>query len=155
MNHIFCFMGKFGVGYDVMCKLAYEYFDGRFPMVMKTEEDLAIFDLEQHSYLYICDLSEFRWQRIHYPEGAVVPLYFEKSDYLRLSYALDQECMSDSPDYKKVCGRYLEDELRYAESKLEKAWISERYDTRDFDICMDQVVDRISDLCGIFKSDRM
>ena len=72
------------------------------------------------------------WNRIvklkaYFGEQAMVPLYVEVDDGLRLSRALERERKQTEPKYAEMCRRFLADCEDFTEEKIAEAGIVRRF----------------------------
>ena len=88
-------------------------------------------DLERADYLVIGTLVSYASLRAYYGDEALVPIYVETEDGLRLSRALARERAQAEPKYAEMCRRFLADEEDFSEEKLEAAGITKRYVNRN------------------------
>ena len=98
-----------------------------------TAKDAA--DLSAGSYLAIGTLESYLPIRAYYGAEAVVPLYLEVEDGIRLTRALERERQEEKPRYAELCRRFLADAEDYAEENLLRAGIVRRFRNLDFAAC--------------------
>lgn len=84
-------------------------------------------DLERHHYLMIATLEAFVEIRNYFGKEAVVPIYVEVEDGVRLQRALDRERLQAEPKYAELCRRFLADAEDFSEEKLQEAGIVTRF----------------------------
>ncbi|MBR2188168.1 MAG: guanylate kinase [Eubacterium sp.] len=82
--------------------------------------------LDRQSYLSIGTLESFRKIRAHFGPQAVIPLYLETEDGLRLTHALQREKKQPRPNYAELCRRFLADNEDFSEDKITGAGITDR-----------------------------
>ncbi len=102
-----------------------------------TAKDAA--DLSAGSYLAIGTLESYLPIRAYYGEEAVVPIYIEVDDGVRLARALERERQEKSPRYTELCRRFLADAEDYAEENLMQAEIGRRFENQDFAACTAEI----------------
>lgn len=95
-------------------------------------------DLASHSYLMIGTLEAYLQMRAHFGD-AVIPLYLEVEDGLRLSRALARERGQTAPRYAELCRRFLADEEDFSAEKLRAAGISDIFTNTDLDRTTEQI----------------
>ena len=78
------------------------------PWYYFTADDGQI-DLAKHDYLGIGTLESYLKLEAYFGEQAMVPLYVEVDDGLRLSRALERERKQTEPKYAEMCRRFLAD----------------------------------------------
>ena len=78
------------------------------PWYYFTADDGQI-DLEKQDYLGIGTLESYVKLKDYFGEQALVPLYVEVDDGLRLSRALERERGQKEPKYAEMCRRFLAD----------------------------------------------
>lgn len=94
-------------------------------------------------------LDVCRALRSYYGESAVVPLYIDVEDGLRLQRALDRERGLQEPDYREMCRRFLADCEDFSEEKLKEAGIDRRYDNTDLESCVEEICRTIRFMRGV------
>lgn len=85
-------------------------------------------DLEHQDYLVIGTLESFVKIREYYGGDAVIPIYIEVEDGLRLQRALERERRQAEPKYAELCRRFLADDADFSEEKLQEAKITRRFE---------------------------
>ena len=96
------------------------------PWYYFTADDGQI-DLAKHDYLGIGTLESYLKLKAYFGEQAMVPLYVEVDDGLRLSRALELERKQTEPKYAEMCRRFLADCEEFTEEKIAEAGIVRRY----------------------------
>ena len=84
-------------------------------------------ELEKGNYLYIGTLDSYLQVKKYYGSEAVVPLYVEVEDGLRLERALARERKQEVPKYEEMCRRFLADQKDFSDENIKKAGIVMRY----------------------------
>ena len=97
-------------------------------------------DLVQHNYLVIGTLESYRKMREYYGKEALVPIYIEVEDGLRLSRALSREREQSEPKYAEMCRRFLADSDDFSEEKIQEAGIEKRFQNVDFSRCLEEIM---------------
>ncbi len=106
--------------------------------------DSEAVDLKHSSYLGLGTLQSYEKIRDYYGTDAVVPLYIETRDDLRLERALKRERKQVKPDYSEMCRRFLADQEDFSEEHIAHAGITRRFSNdEDRRICMDEVAEYI------------
>lgn len=77
--------------------------------------------------------------RKYYGEEAVVPIYVEVEDGIRLSRALEREKEQAYPKYAELCRRFLADSEDFSEENLEKSGIMKKFRNMEFKQCADEI----------------
>ena len=90
-------------------------------------------DLSAADYLLIGTLVSYQALREYFGEEAIVPVYLEVEDGLRLARALERERRQEKPKYAEMCRRFLADEEDFSEENLERAGITKRFQNTDLD----------------------
>lgn len=96
------------------------------PWYYFTADDGQI-DLAKHDYLGIGTLESYLKLKAYFGEQAMVPLYVEVDDGLRLSRALERERKQTEPKYAEMCRRFLADCEDFTEEKIAEAGIVRRF----------------------------
>ena len=96
-------------------------------------------DLSAADYLLIGTLVSYQALREYFGEEAIVPVYLEVEDGLRLARALERERRQEKPKYAEMCRRFLADEEDFSEENLIKSGITERFGNEDFTECLNKL----------------
>ena len=96
-------------------------------------------DLSAADYLLIGTLVSYQALREYFGEEAIVPVYLEVEDGLRLARALERERRQEKPKYADMCRRFLADEEDFSEENLIKSGITERFGNEDFTECLNKI----------------
>ncbi len=96
-------------------------------------------DLSTADYLLIGTLVSYQALREYFGEEAIVPVYLEVEDGLRLARALERERRQEKPKYAEMCRRFLADEEDFSEENLIKSGITERFGNEDFTECLNKI----------------
>lgn len=96
-------------------------------------------DLSAADYLLIGTLVSYQALREYFGEEAIVPVYLEVEDGLRLARALERERSQEKPKYAEMCRRFLADEEDFSEENLIKSGITERFGNEDFTECLNKI----------------
>ncbi len=96
-------------------------------------------DLSAADYLLIGTLVSYQALREYFGEEAIVPVYLEVEDGLRLARALERERRQEKPKYTEMCRRFLADEEDFSEENLIKSGITERFGNEDFRECLNKI----------------
>lgn len=99
----------------------------------------AQIDLENQDYLIIGVLQSYLSTRDYFGKDKVVPIYIEVDDGVRLQRALDREKLPENQKYAELCRRYLADTADFAEEKLKKADIRQRFINDNLEECAAQI----------------
>ncbi len=79
------------------------------------------------SYITIGTAQSFIKMRQYFGKGAIMPLYIETEDYLRLKRAIERENKQSKAEFKEVCRRFLADEEDFSSERLSEAGIEKRF----------------------------
>ena len=90
-------------------------------------------DLDRQNYLMITTLEAYTKVREYFGASAVVPVYIEVEDGLRLKRALEREMLQKEPKYAELCRRFLADTDDFSEEKLKAAGIEKRFFNEDLE----------------------
>ena len=96
-------------------------------------------DLSAADYLLIGTLVSYQALREYFGEEAIVPVYLEVEDGLRLARALERERRQEKPKYAEMCRRFLADKEDFSEENLIKSGITERFGNEDFTECLNKI----------------
>ena len=99
------------------------------------------FDLESgQKYLMIGTLDSYEKMCRYYGNGALVPVYIEVPDGIRLLRAVKREGKQKNPNYREVCRRYLADEDDFSEELLSRLRIGKRFSNTDLEACLEEIL---------------
>ncbi|MDD3141940.1 MAG: guanylate kinase [Lachnospiraceae bacterium] len=96
-------------------------------------------DLETKDYLVIGTLESYEQMRIYFGSEAMVPIYVETEDGIRLNRALERERMEEEPKYEELCRRFLADAKDFSEKKLERLGITRRFLNTELESCVEEI----------------
>lgn len=102
-------------------------------------------DLSENSYLMIGTLESYQNTRKYFGPEYLVPLYIEIEDGERLTRALARERSQKTPKYAELCRRFLADEEDFSEEKLHQAGIERRYENKEIESCIREIMGRIEE----------
>ena len=100
-------------------------------------------DLSAADYLLIGTLVSYQALREYFGEEAIVPVYLEVEDGLRLARALERERRQEKPKYAEMCRRFLADASDFSEEKLREAGITRRFINDDMDTVLAEISEYI------------
>ena len=96
-------------------------------------------DLAEQNYLMIGTLEAYTKMIAYFGEEAILPVYIELDDGVRLQRALDRELGQEKPKYEEMCRRFLADSADFSEEKLAAAGIQERFENTDLTKCLKDI----------------
>lgn len=108
-----------------------------------TVDDGQIDIQSNEKYVIIGTLDVYEKFRDYYGKEAVVPIYIEVEDKIRIHRALEREDRQPAPDYKEMCRRYVADEADFSESRLERLGIVKRYRNESLEQCVEEIAGEI------------
>ena len=101
-------------------------------------------DLKTSDYLMIGTLVSYRALRERFGKDALIPVYVEVEDGVRLTRALEREKQQEKPQYAEMCRRFLADAEDFSEDRLSEAGIGRRFVNSDLDACLEEIGGYIS-----------
>ena len=101
-------------------------------------------DLNTSDYLMIGTLVSYRALRERFGKDALIPVYVEVEDGVRLTRALEREKQQEKPQYAEMCRRFLADAEDFSEDRLSEAGIGRRFVNSDLDVCLEEIGGYIS-----------
>ena len=119
---------------------AYHTFHGIWKYM--TVDDGTI-DIQKHCYLVIGTLESFLAMKKFYGVDAVIPLYIELDDGIRLTRALNREKKQENPKYREMCRRFLADAEDYSDERIEAAGITDRFCNEELHHCKREMLEYI------------
>lgn len=72
-------------------------------------------DLSEQNYLMIGTLEAYEKMIAYFGTEAILPVYIELDDGVRLQRALDRELRQEKPKYEEMCRRFLADSADFSE----------------------------------------
>lgn len=90
--------------------------------------------------LMIGTLESYEKMCRYYGNGALVPVYIEVPDGIRLLRAVKREGKQKNPNYREVCRRYLADEDDFSEELLSRLRIGKRFSNTDLEACLEEIL---------------
>ena len=90
--------------------------------------------------LMIGTLESYEKMCRYYGNGALVPVYIEGPDGIRLLRAVKREGKQKNPNYREVCRRYLADEDDFSEELLSRLRIGKRFSNTDLEACLEEML---------------
>lgn len=103
-------------------------------------------ELESGSYLVMGTLESYRKMREYYGAEALVPIYIQVEDGLRLQRALDRERSQSHPNYSEMCRRFLADEQDFSEENLAACGIDRRYENVELERCLGEIIEKVKNI---------
>ena len=97
-------------------------------------------DLSAADYLLIGTLVSYQALREYFGEEAIVPVYLEVEDGLRLARALERERRQEKLKYAEMCRRFLADEADFSPEKLQEAGITETFVNNDLEHTEQEII---------------
>ena len=96
-------------------------------------------DLSEQNYLMIGTLEAYTKMIAYFGAEAILPVYIELNDGVRLQRALDRELRQEKPKYEEMCRRFLADSADFSEEKLAAAGIRGRFENTDLTKCLNAI----------------
>ena len=96
-------------------------------------------DLAEQNYLMIGTLEAYTKMIAYFGAEAILPVYIELNDGVRLQRALDRELGQEKPKYEEMCRRFLADSADFSEEKLAAAGIRDRFENTDLTKCLKDI----------------
>lgn len=99
--------------------------------------------LKENSYLMIGTLESYQSMSDYFGKDALVPIYVEVEDGIRLERAIGRERKQIRPQYEEMCRRFLADAKDFSEDNLMRAGITKRFDNVDLEQCLSEIEEYI------------
>ena len=98
-------------------------------------------ETDKDFYLGIGTLESFRGLKDYFGADSLIPLYIEVEDGDRLIRAIEREKLSNKPDYREMCRRYIADDEDFSELRLQEADIDthNRFENRNLTDCISDI----------------
>lgn len=100
-------------------------------------------NLDKKNYIMINTLEGYRQIRDYFGGNAVVPIYIQVEDGLRLTRALQREREQKEPKYAELCRRFLADAEDFSQEKLRNAGIETYYENIEISYCIKEILEAI------------
>lgn len=100
-------------------------------------------DLGNYHYLVIGTLQSYEAMCRYFGKDALIPIYVEVEDGLRLARALERERVQAEPKYAEMCRRFLADQEDFSEENLTRAGIKRRFINNEMETCLEEIQDYI------------
>lgn len=97
-------------------------------------------DLENKNYFIIGTIESFVKIRDYFTDDAVIPIYIEVEDGIRLQRALQREMSQTNPKYEEMCRRFLADASDFSEEKRQEARITHIFYNKDIHQTEEEIV---------------
>jgi guanylate kinase len=103
---------------------------------------------ENSTYMTIGTLESYLPLRAYFGEEAMIPVYLEVEDGIRLERAIARERTQKTAKYEEMCRRFLADQADFSEENLKAAKITRRFPNEDMEACLDMVLEYIKQELG-------
>lgn len=105
-----------------------------------TADDGQFDSEDERPFLMIGTLESYEKMVEYFGSEAIVPLYIEVPDGIRLRRAVDREEKQQKPNFREVCRRYLADEDDFSEEKLSRLGIQKRFLNLELETCLRELL---------------
>ncbi len=99
---------------------------------------------ENSTYMTIGTLESYLPLRTYFGEEAMIPVYLEVEDGIRLERAIARERTQKTAKYEEMCRRFLADQADFSEENLKAAGITRRFLNENIEVCLEQVLKYIT-----------
>ena len=97
-------------------------------------------DLEKENYLVIGTLESYEQMKKYFGEDALLPIYVQVEDGIRLGRALERERRQQVPKYEELCRRFLADSQDFSEGNIARAGIETRFENVELESCVSEIL---------------
>lgn len=97
-------------------------------------------NLEKENYLVIGTLESYEQMKKYFGEDALLPIYVQVEDGVRLGRALERERQQQVPKYEEMCRRFLADSQDFSEENIARAGIETRFENLELDSCISEIL---------------
>ena len=97
-------------------------------------------NLEKENYLVIGTLESYEQMKKYFGEDALLPIYVQVEDGIRLGRALERECRQQVPKYEELCRRFLADSQDFSEGNIARAGIETRFENVELESCVSEIL---------------
>lgn len=97
-------------------------------------------NLEKENYLVIGTLESYEQMKKYFGEDALLPIYVQVEDGIRLGRALERERRQQIPKYEELCRRFLADSQDFSEGNIARAGIETRFENVELESCVSEIL---------------
>ena len=97
-------------------------------------------NLEKENYLVIGTLESYEQMKKYFGEDALLPIYVQVEDGIRLGRALERERRQQVPNYEELCRRFLADSQDFSEENIARAGIETRFENVELESCVSEIL---------------
>ena len=97
-------------------------------------------NLEKENYLVIGTLESYEQMKKYFGEDALLPIYVQVEDGIRLGRALERERRQQVPKYEELCRRFLADSQDFSEGNIARAGIEARFENVELESCVSEIL---------------
>nr|WP_288556587.1 guanylate kinase [uncultured Mediterraneibacter sp.] len=97
-------------------------------------------NLEKENYLVIGTLESYEQMKKYFGEDALLPIYVQVEDGIRLGRALERERRQQVPKYEELCRRFLADSQDFSEENIARAGIEARFENVELESCVSEIL---------------
>ena len=97
-------------------------------------------NLEKENYLVIGTLESYEQMKKYFGEDALLPIYVQVEDGIRLGRALERERRQQIPKYEELCRRFLADSQDFSEENIARAGIEARFENVELESCVSEIL---------------
>ena len=76
----------------------------------------------------------------YFGEDALLPIYVQVEDGIRLGRALERERRQQVPKYEELCRRFLADSQDFSEENIARAGIETRFENVELESCVSEIL---------------
>ncbi len=97
-------------------------------------------NLEKENYLVIGTLESYEQMKKYFGEDALLPIYVQVEDGIRLGRALERERRQQVPKYEELCRRFLADSQDFSEENIARVGIETRFENVELESCVSEIL---------------
>ena len=97
-------------------------------------------NLEKENYLVIGTLESYEQMKKYFGEDALLPIYVQVEDGIRLGRALERERRQQVPKYEELCRRFLADSQDFSEGNIARSGIETRFENVELESCVSEIL---------------
>ena len=97
-------------------------------------------NLEKENYLVIGTLESYEQMKKYFGEDALLPIYVQVEDGIRLGRALERERRQQVPKYEELCRRFLADSQDFSDGNIARAGIETRFENVELESCVSEIL---------------
>ena len=97
-------------------------------------------------YIVIGTIEAYNKFCAYFGKEAILPIYIEVDDGIRLQRAIKREQKQEVPHYEEMCRRFLADQEDFSEENIREAGIKLRFANENLELCVENIIKYINSM---------